>query len=209
MRQSACLELAALCLWGLSAAGVAASLQGRGPNVQDFAVHVVASGNNQGLPFLVVDKVQARVWIFTAQGRTLGQSAALLGLALGDDSVPGIGERALESIRPEERTTPDGRFASHLGLNLQGQEVVWVDYDSGLSLHRAIVGLPQEHRAQRLASATPLDNRITYGCINVPALFFQQLVMPTLRSHGGIVYVLPETRPANQVFSFLLGVDVR
>lgn len=187
----------------------AAPPSGRGPNVQDFAVQVVASRNNQELPFLVIDKVQARVWIFTAEGRVLGQTAALLGLAIGDDSVPGIGKRRLATIRPGERTTPAGRFLSSLGPNLQGQAVLWVDYDSAISLHRAIVGLPQERRAQRLASATPSDNRITYGCINVPAAFFQTLVVPALGARGGIVYVLPETRPASQVFSFLLGVGVR
>ena len=209
MRNSARLELAALCLWSLAASGVAAQLQGRGPNVQDFAVQVVASRNNQRLPFLVVDKVQAKVWVFSPEGKLLGFAPALLGLTVGDDSVAGLGARRLSSIRPEERTTPAGRFPSSLGLNLLGQEVLWVDYDSGISLHRAIVGLPQEQRVRRLASATPDDNRITYGCINVPAPFFQKLVVPTFRAHGGIAYVLPETRPAQQIFSFMVGAEVR
>jgi hypothetical protein len=169
----------------------------------------MATRNNQGLPFLVVDKVQAKVWVFAAQGALLGTSAILLGLAIGDDSVPGIGERKLASIRPEERTTPAGRFASTLGLNLQGQEVLWVDYDSGVSMHRAIHGQRSEHRAERLATPTPDDNRVSYGCINVPATFFNTLVLPTVRKNGTIVYVLPETRPLQQVFDFLPSSSVR
>ena len=209
MRNSARLELAALCLWSLAASGVAAQLQGRGPNVQDFAVQVVASRNNQRLPFLVVDKVQAKVWVFSPEGKLLGLAPALLGLTVGDKSVAGLGERRLSSIRPEERTTPAGRFPSSLGLNLLGQEVLWVDYDSGISLHRAIVGLPQEQRARRLASATANDNRITYGCINVPVTFFNTVLLPTVRPRGTIVYVLPDQHSLQQVFDFLPAAFVR
>jgi hypothetical protein len=178
-------------------------------DVPGFAAQAVATRNNQGLPFLVVDKVQATVWVFTALGDLLGSSAVLLGSAIGDDTVPGIGERKLASIRPEERTTPAGRFASTLGRNLLGQEVLWVDYDSGVSLHRVIHGQRSERRAERLATPTPDDNRVSYGCINVPAAFFNALVLPTVRKNGTIVYVLPETRPLQQVFGFLPDASVR
>jgi hypothetical protein len=170
------------------------------PEVQRVAVWVLASHNNRSLPFLIVDKLQARVFIFQADGRLLGASAALIGLALGDESVPGIGDRKLASIRPDERTTPAGRFAATPGLNLQGHDLLWVDYESGVSIHRVIAGTPSEQRAKRLASPTSLDNRITYGCVNLPASFFDKLVMPALRLTGGIVYILPDTRSVEQVF---------
>jgi hypothetical protein len=177
--------------------------------VPDFAAQVVASRDNQGLPFVVVDKQQATVWVFAARGALLGSSPALLGLAVGDATVPGIGQRKLESIRPEERTTPAGRFPSVLGRNLAGQEVVWVDYDSGVSLHRMIAGTLAERRAQRLATPKPGDNRVTFGCINVPVAFFNGLVLPTVRPRGSVVYVLPETRALNQAFDFLAADSVR
>jgi hypothetical protein len=178
-------------------------------DVPGFAVQVVATHNNQGLPFLVVDKLLATVWLFNAHGGLLGTSAALLGLAIGDDTVPGIGERKLADIRPEERTTPAGRFASALGLNLLGQVVLWVDYDSGVSLHRTIPGQRSERRVERLATPTPDDNRVSYGCINVPAAFFNALVLPSVRKNGTIVYVLPDTRSMQQVFGFLPDGSVR
>ena len=169
-------------------------------------VHQVAdwaldSGNNGRLPFIIVDKTDAKVFVFYADGRLRGAASALLGLALGDDSVPGIGKRSLESILPQERTTPAGRFVASLGRNLHKGEILWVDYEAAISLHPVITSNPKEQRLQRLATASTLDKRISYGCINVPADFFKQVVAPTFKGTNGIVYVLPETRSAQVVFA--------
>jgi hypothetical protein len=161
---------------------------------------VLDSGDHGPLPFMIVDKKEAKVFAFYADGRLRGAAFALLGLALGDDSVPGIGKRSLASILPIERTTPAGRFVASLGRNLQGDEILWVDYEAAISLHAVITRNPKEHRAQRLATPSPLDNRISYGCINVPADFFKNVVLPTFKGTNGIVYVLPETRSAQAVF---------
>jgi hypothetical protein len=67
-------------------------------------------------------------------------------------------------------------------------------------MHPVLTTEPAERRPQRLATATPLDNRISYGCINVPAKFFDSVVRPAFTGTNGIVYVLPETRPARAVF---------
>ena len=161
---------------------------------------VVDSADNGKMPFMIIDKVQARVFMFDAQGQLRGAAAALLGLAVGDDSVPGIGQRKLSSIRPEERTTPAGRFVASLDRDVHGQEILWVDYDSALSLHRVVTGQPKERRAERLATPSPLDNRISFGCINVPIKFYEQVVSPSFTGTNGIVYILPETRSAREVF---------
>jgi len=168
---------------------------------RDVADWVVDSGDNLNMPFVIVDKTDAKVFVFFADGRLRGAAPALLGLARGDDSVPGIGERKLSSIRPDERTTPAGRFVAALDRNLHGEEVLWVDYDDAISLHRVITTNPKERRAQRLATPTPLDNRISYGCINVPAKFYKNVVSPAFSGTNGIVYVLPETRSAQEVFA--------
>lgn len=161
---------------------------------------VVDSGDNAGMPFVVVDKVQARVFVFDARGQLRGAASALLGLATGDEAVPGIGQRKLSSIRPEERTTSAGRFVATQDRNLQGKEILWVDYNSAISLHPIVSGHATERRAERLNSPSPLDNRISYGCINVPALFYKNVVSPAFRGTDGVVYVLPETRSAREVF---------
>lgn len=171
------------------------------PDARHVADWVVDSGDNRRMPFVIVDKKDAKVFVFNADGRLRGAAPALLGSALGDDSVPGIGDRKLSSIRPEERTTPAGRFVAALDRNLHGEEILWVDYDAAISLHPVITTNPKEHRAQRLATPTPLDNRISYGCINVPAKFYKNVVHPAFTGTNGIVYVLPETRSAQKVFA--------
>lgn len=169
-------------------------------DAQRVADWIVDSGDNQQLPFMVIDKVDARVYLFHADGQLQAASAVLLGLAVGDESVADIGERKLSDIRSEERTTPAGRFVASLGRNLHGGQILWVDYASALSLHPVITNNPKEHRAQRLSTPTPHDNRISFGCINVPNDFFERAVKPAFASSNGIVYVLPETRPLRKVF---------
>lgn len=170
------------------------------PEASHLADWVVDSADSQGMPFMIVDKVQARVLMFDADGRLQGAAPALLGLAVGDDSVPGIGERKLSTIRPEERTTPAGRFVASLARDIHGQEMLWVDYDTAISLHRVVKGTPSEQRAQRLNSVTAADNRVSYGCINVPANFYDKVVSPAFTGTNGVVYILPETRSAREVF---------
>ena len=168
---------------------------------RDLADWVVDAGDNHGKPFVIVDKKNARVFVFEASGRLRGAASALLGLATGDDSIPGIGDRPLSTIRPEERTTPAGRFEAAMGRNLHGADILWVDYDAAISMHPVITTNPAERRLQRLVSPSPLDNRISYGCINVPAKFYTSVVLPSFAGTNGVVYVLPETRTAQQVFS--------
>jgi hypothetical protein len=172
--------------------------------VADWAVD---SGDNQGMPFVIVDKIDAKVFAFDANGQLRGAAPCLLGLARGDDSIPGIGDRMLSDVHPEERTTPAGRFMASLGFNFDKKDVLWVDYDDAVSLHRVVTNNPAERRLQRLATPTPLDNRISYGCINVPAKFFDNVVSPAFTGTSGIVYVLPETRSKIEIFALYYDID--
>ena len=167
---------------------------------RQIADWIVDSADNLDLPFVIVDKIDARIFVFDAGGRIQGAAPALLGLARGDDTVPGIGDREYADMPPDTRTTPAGRFVAALGMNARGEDVVWVDYDAAVSLHRVITARPEERRPQRLATPTPVDNRISFGCINVPAKFFDTVVSPAFAGTKGIVYVLPETRPEREVF---------
>jgi hypothetical protein len=75
-----------------------------------------------------------------------------------------------------------------------------LDYQAAISLHPVIKGTPAERRAERLRSATRQDNRISYGCINVPKEFYASVVSPAFAHTRGVVYILPETRPAEALF---------
>lgn len=177
----------------------------RGEVASDYATElanwVVQVGDHQGLPFVVVDKVQARVFLFNSKGQLLGAAPALVGLTRGDDDAPGLGDRPLSMISAKERTTPSGRFVANLDSNIFGQDILWVDYEHGISLHPVRITHPIERRLQRLASPSVADNRISFGCINVSALFWHDVLMPTFVDTQGIVYVLPETRSWRTMFA--------
>ena len=182
-------------------AGVDAS-----PATRQVMAWVLETADNQGLPFVIIDKIDARVLAFDREGRLLGVAPVLLGLAEGDVSPPGIGDRPLSAIAPEERITPAGRFLASMGENLGGKGILWIDYDSALSLHPVITTRAADRRLQRLASATAEDNRISYGCINVPAGFYEDVVQPAFHGTTGIVYILPESRSLAEVFFPAPGV---
>lgn len=189
-------------LAGAAGAGADPALAAASPEVRRTVLGIKASQDNAGAPFHVIDKKQARLFAFDADGRLLGTTAVLLGAAIGDHSVPGIGNRPMGQIRPEERTTPAGRFVSEQGKNLKGEDVTWVDYDNAVSLHRVRTGKPAERRLERLATATPDDNRISYGCINVPVAFYERHIRPGPRSkRPAVIYVLPETGAATNALA--------
>lgn len=158
------------------------------------------SGDHGGLPFVLIDKRQAQVFVFSGEARLIGAAPALLGLASGDDPSPGIGQKPLSSIQPHERTTPAGRFVAAMAKNLSGDPILWVDYDTSVSLHALRGNNPREQRARRLTSPSAQDNRISFGCINVAPTFFDAVVSTAFQGTEGVVYVLPDTRSLVSVF---------
>jgi hypothetical protein len=163
---------------------------------------VVRTHDNRDLPFMVIDKRLARLYVFEAGGQLRGTSPVLLGLAKGDHTVPGIGDKPLAQVQEHERTTPAGRFVAERGQNLRGDKIIWVDYDSAVSMHRVRSVGPSERRLERLASPTPADNRISYGCINVPVEFFDGVIDRVVSGERAIVYVLPDVQPLPKVFGW-------
>jgi hypothetical protein len=167
----------------------------------DNQVGANPGGNDRKLPFVIIDKKDARVYVFDATGKLRGAAPALLGIGIGDTAVPGLGARELSNIAPKDRITQAGRFVAELGLDSKGEDVLWLDYEGALAMHRVITSDPKERRAHRLATSTPADNRISFGCINVPVKFHEEVVKPSFTGTKGIVYVLPETKPVHSVFA--------
>ena len=132
-------------------------------------------------------------------GRLRGAAPALFGSAVGDHTAPGIAGLALREIPGRDRTTPAGRFVGGYGPSLDAGRVLWVDYDSAVSIHPTATGVPAEQRAERLESPTPDDNRITHGCINVSPGFYEQVIRPTFE-RGGVFYILPDAAPLAETF---------
>lgn len=164
---------------------------------------VIATRDNGDRPFMVIDKPNAEVSVYDAGGQPLGHAPVLLGIAKGDDSTPGVGDREMSHIPVKDRTTPAGRFIAKMGPASGHKQVLWVDYGSAISLHPVITSNPKEHRLRRLQSTTAQDNRITFGCINVPRDFYKKIVEPLFpdKTATGVVYVLPDTKPVKEVFA--------
>lgn len=177
--------------------------------VRRIADWAADSRDNRGMDFVVLDKRGAHVYVFDANGVLRGDTPVLLGAAPGDHTVEGVGQKALHDVLPEERTTPAGRFVGQSGLNAHGEDVFWVDYQAAVSMHRVRQLEPSERRLERLASPTPDDNRISYGCINMPVEFFDAIMVPSFKGKRGMVYVLPETLSFEEVFPMAYDVAAR
>lgn len=165
--------------------------QGVSDTVIELAGWVVAANDSEGYPFAVMDKAAAQIFVFGGDGRLRGAAPGLFGSAVGDHTAPGIAGLALREIPGRDRTTPAGRFVGGYGPSIDAGRVLWVDYDSAVSIHPTATGVPAERRAERLASPSPDDNRVTHGCINVAPEFYEGVVRPTFE-RGGVFYVLPD-----------------
>lgn len=172
------------------------------PQVAEVARWVAKTHDNGVMPYVIIDKINAEVFVFGIDGHLQATAPALLGLARGDRSVEGVGDRKLPAIQPLERITPAGRFLASLGMDARGEELLWIDYKDAIALHAVVKGTPQEHRAERLASATPADNRISYGCVNVPPAFYHTYISTAFRRTNALVYILPEASAASAFFGY-------
>jgi hypothetical protein len=169
---------------------------------RELAGWVLKSRDHQDQPFAIVDKKEARIYVFDGSGRLHGASPALLGQAPGDDIAPGVGVHTQEGHVPfEERTTPAGRFVSEPGRNLAGEHVIWVDYDSAFAIHRLRPGRTHREREARLASPQASEHRASLGCVVVPARFYEQVVQRVLGEGRATIYVMPENGSAREVFN--------
>jgi hypothetical protein len=148
-----------------------------------FADSVVRAGDAGGRAFAIVDKPGATVWVFDRQGQLLERSAVLVGQAPGDVAPPDIGTRPLSKVRPSEKITAAGRYVTEPGRNAQGEDIVWLDYDAALSMHR-VRNVPGEHRPERLRTPGTADKRISFGCINVPTRFYDARAGRAVRLRG-------------------------
>lgn len=189
-----------------AAAGQPAGFERHNPSAQarQTAQWALESGDAAGRPFLIVDKKSARLFAFDAAGRLLAATPVLLGATRGDHSVPGVGERAQTGqVAPDERTTPAGRFLTEPGRNLDGEHVIWIDYEAALAIHRLRPGRSHQLRAARLEASEPDERRLSLGCVVVPVGFYLDVIEPLLGSRRGVVYVLPEAQSLGELFTQL------
>ena len=176
----------------------------------ELADWIAASDDNRDLPFMIVDKLGARVYAFDTAGAFLGSAPVLIGLARGDDSAPEIRGLKLSQISAEERTTPAGRFVTQWGPSDGHGTMLWVDLLDAISMHPVMSVSANERRSERIRSSDPNDHRISYGCINLPKRFYDDVVLTALNGGNAIVYVMPDTKPIGEVFpDFAMAAGTR
>jgi hypothetical protein len=171
------------------------------PSAVRVADWVFASGDNHALPYAIVDKANGALFLFDRNGKPLDQVPVLVGIAIGDDATPGIGSKKLAEIGPAEKTTPAGRYLAKFGIPFKKERVLWVDYATSVALHPIPTDVSKkDRRRERMLSPTAEDNRITFGCINVPKAFYAKFLRPQFQKKGGYVYVLPDNKTLEEVF---------
>lgn len=156
------------------------SLEGAPADLSGLIARVVAMRDHFGRPFVVADKRAGAIYIVSPEGQILEDSPALYGKHQGDEAVAG--------------QTPAGvfvlqrHFTDEVGY---GGDVMffWSENGDDYALHRTYTRNPHERREHRLTTLSALDNRISNGCINVPAAFYDRAIVPL---HGARLFVLPE-----------------
>lgn len=140
-----------------------------------------------GKPYVIADKQAGAVYLFDANHNYLSQAPALFGANVSDAKTSG--------------STPAGRFslsytkydqAPSYGGSIQVFDKMPTIKDGVqevFAMHR-VINMPGEGRKGRLQSTTSADNRISNGCINVPASFYDNHFDGNF---DGFLYVIPET----------------
>ncbi|GAA3266371.1 hypothetical protein GCM10020258_35230 [Sphingomonas yabuuchiae] len=105
------------------------------PEAQRVIAWVSGAHDNRGLPWAVVDKVNATLFLFAPDGTQQAAVPVLIGIMPGDEASPGVGTKTLASLGPAEKTTPAGRYLAKFGLPVAGERVLWVDYATSVALH--------------------------------------------------------------------------
>lgn len=144
---------------------------------------VLARNDNEGRPFVIADKKSGMMYTMNAAGEVVNITPALFGMDTGDTTTAG--------------STPAGRFDlsyntdARLPSGYQGSVQAFGTGAGGelFAIHR-VLDLPGQNRPGRLASATGRDNRVTMGCINIPADVYDKHFDGDT---GAVLYVLPDS----------------
>ena len=72
------------------------------PSARRVADWAVAVADHGGRSFFVIDKPNARLHLFDVRGSLIASTPVLLGAAIGDDTVAGIGLKLLGDVRHDE-----------------------------------------------------------------------------------------------------------
>lgn len=162
---------------------------------------ILDTNANEDMAFVVADKPTATMYVFDKLGNLKGSSPVLLGVTKGDKNT--LSSLSSRANNPLLRTTPSGIYTTKSIKHEQykkeyGHEwlVQLVETTAGdnstTAIHGVYVHTPSEQRQARLDSKSIEDNRASWGCLNAPVQFMQDVVQPTFENENGKVFITPE-----------------
>lgn len=164
-------------------------VQGLSSTASAVRAWVQETKDNHGQKYIIADKVSGEMHIMDSRGNVLATMPALYGTQKGDAAVPG--------------QTPAGIFTLQqrydVASSFGGDVQQFAEHSDGSiwAIHRVLTSNPKQMRQARLNSPTAEDNRVSLGCINVPADMYNKYLKNGFK---GKLYVIPEQRPLGEVF---------
>jgi hypothetical protein len=162
---------------------------------QEAEVSVTAAHNGDR-QFLMVDKALGKILLFE-NDKPVFVGSALTGASTSDRLPPGaLREKFSQLTALATKVTPAGRYTvtrghdSDYGPLLDINEIQGRDW--GIAIHQVYLGIPSEHRAERLQSANEADRHVTFGCINVSPEAIRFLMKELPKKGATPLYILPQ-----------------
>lgn len=160
--------------------------------------------SQHGKPFIVAHKAGGALYAFDAKGKLIGKAPALYAKGMGDVVSAESAAKSADEMTDADKITPAGAFAgTKIESDSYGSAIQFVEQEKAvIAIHRVYLGNPKENRQGRLDSATPADNRVSYGCINVPSQFFDGVLAPNFTGDSRVI-VMPENDNVAQFFPMM------
>jgi len=146
--------------------------------------------------FLMVDKALGKIILFE-NGKPVFSGSALTGESTADRLPPGaLREKFSKLTALDTKVTPAGRYTVTRGYDRDYGPLLDINEirgkDWGIAIHQVYVGIPSEHRAERLRSPNDQDKHITFGCINISPEAIRFFIKELPRKQATPLYVLPQ-----------------
>ncbi len=156
--------------------------------------------------YMILDKNDARFYLVEGS-RIVANFPALLGSQIGDDlpvESAGTAASVFSSLLPMTDTKAYKAFYRATVIHFDCNDT-FTECDS---IHGLWTHSPAQRRPQRLASASPADNRISNGCVNLSNPDFDRVynfVNTHTSSKGGRPYfiVMPESTDVAVTVNYL------
>lgn len=161
----------------------------------------IAAQNRPSDNSLIVDPATGRLYVMKG-GKVVADAPALFGKQGIAEADARIINANVDETTDDMKVTPSGRYAARMEPDADyGSRITFLRGDaanaSPYAIHRVYLGNPKDRRQQRLDSASPLDNTISYGCVNVSNEFYDQVLRKLDFSGDTFTYLMPSD-PAKQ-----------